>query len=116
MTNYVLSPIDPEILINRISEKVTASILNAVRNEQTAKEQKEKLLTVKETAEFLSLSVATIYSKCSKGELEYFKRSKRLYFSSIQLMDYLKEGHNKSNSEIEKEAEAYLLNNKKGLK
>ena len=43
------------------------------------------------------------------------KRSKRLYFSSTELMEYLKEGRKKSNAEIEQEAEAYLSNNKKGL-
>ncbi len=42
------------------------------------------------------------------------KRSKRLYFSSSEIMAYLKEGRNKSNDELEKEAEAYLLTNKKG--
>lgn len=79
-------------------------------------EQPEHLLTVQETAHFLNLTVATIYSKVSKGELPVMKRSKRLYFSSTELMGYLKGGRKKSNAEIEQEAEAYLLNNKKGLK
>ena len=40
---------------------------------------------------------------------------KRLYFSRTELLEYLKEGRKKSNAEIEQEAKAYLLNNKKGL-
>lgn len=84
------------------------------RSEQTV-ELPEQLLTIQEAAEFLNLSVPTIYSKVSKGELPVMKRSKRLYFSSIELMEYLKKGRKKSNVEIEAEAEAYLLNNKKGL-
>jgi len=79
-------------------------------------EQPEQLLTVQEAAEFLNLTVPTIYSKVSKGELPVMKRSKRLYFSSTELLEYLKEGRKKSNAEIEKEAEAYLSNNRKGLK
>lgn len=75
----------------------------------------EQLLTVQEAAQFLNLTVATIYSKVSKGELPVMKRSKRLYFSSTELMEYLKEGRKKSNAEIEQEAESYLSNNKKGL-
>ncbi len=75
--------------------------------------QPEQLLTVQEAANFLSLSVPTIYGKVSKGELPVMKRSKRLYFSSIDLMDYLKAGRKKSNAEIEAEAEAYLSNKKK---
>ena len=85
------------------------------KQEQPAPEP-EKLLTVQETikAEFLNLTVPTIYSKTCKGELPVMKRGKRLYFSSIDLMEYLKKGRKKSNAEIEAEAEAYLSNNKKG--
>lgn len=77
--------------------------------------QPEQLLTVQEAAQFLNLTVPTIYSKVSKGELPVMKRSKRLYFSSIELMAYLKLGRQKTNAEIEQEAEAYL-SNKKALK
>lgn len=115
MHNFVLSPIDPEKLISSISERVTANILKAVRNEQPTTEQPEQLLTIQEAAEFLSLSVPTLYSKVSKGELPVMKRSKRLYFSRTELMEYVKAGRKKSNAEIEQEAKAYLLNNKKGL-
>lgn len=115
MHNLVLSPIDPETLISSISERVTANILKAVRNEQPTTDQPEQLLTIQEAAEFLSLTVPTMYSKVSKGELPVMKRSKRLYFSRTELLEYLKDGRKKSNAEIEQEAEAYLLNNKKGL-
>ncbi len=115
MHNFVLSPIDPEKLINSISERVTANILKAVKNEQPPTDQPEQLLTIQEAAEFLSLTVPTMYSKVSKGELPVMKRSKRLYFSRNELLAYLKEGRKKSNAEIEQEAKAYLSNNKKGL-
>ncbi|HPQ23204.1 MAG TPA: helix-turn-helix domain-containing protein [Candidatus Paceibacterota bacterium] len=108
------SPIDPEKLINSISEKVTANILKAVK--QTQQDQTEQFLTIKEAAEFLNLSVSTLYSKCSRGELPFMKRSKRLYFSSVELMEYLKAGRKNTNAELEAEAEAYLANKKKGLK
>lgn len=86
------------------------------KQEQPTTEQPEQLLTVQEAAQFLNLTVPTIYSKVSKGELPVMKRSKRLYFSSTELMEYLKEGRKKSNAEIEQEAETYLSNNRKGLK
>ena len=115
MHNFVLSPIDPEKLISSISERVTANILKAVRNEQPTTDQPEQLLTIQEAAEFLSLTVPTMYSKVSKREIPVMKRSKRLYFSRTELVDYLKDGRKKSNAEIEQEAKAYLSNNKKGL-
>ena len=85
-----------------------------IHTDQT--KQPEQFLNIQETALFLKLSVATIYSKVSKRELPCMKRGKRLYFSSVELREYIKEGRKKSNAEIEQEAEAYLSNNKKGLK
>jgi excisionase family DNA binding protein len=115
MHNVVLSPIDPETLISSISERVTVNILKAIRNEQPTAEPPEQLLTVQEAAEFLRLTVPTMYSKVSKGELPVMKRGKRLYFSRTELMEYVKEGRKKSNAEIEAEAKAYLTDKKKGL-
>ena len=83
------------------------------KQEQQSFKAPEQLLTVQEAADFLNLTVPTIYSKVSKGELPVMKRSKRLYFSSIELLAYLKEGRKKSNTEIEAEANDYLLNAKK---
>ncbi len=108
MHNVVLSPIDPETLISSISERVTANILKAVQNNNPTTDQPEQLLTIQEAAEFLSLTVPTMYSKVSKGELPVMKRGKRLYFSTSELMEYLKAGRKKSNTEVEKEAETYL--------
>ena len=84
-----------------------------IERQETPTEQPEQLLSIQQAAEFLSLSVPTLYSKVSRGELPVMKRSKRLYFSRTELMEYIKEGRKKTNAEIEQEAEAYLLNNKK---
>ena len=103
--------------VNQLNEKlVNIERLLIQKQDQTSTKPPEKLLTVQEAAEFLNLTVPTIYSKVSKGELPYMKRGKRLYFSSTQLMEYIKEGSRKSNAEIEAEAEAYLSNKKKGLR
>jgi len=76
----------------------------------------EHPLPIEAAAEFLNLSKPTIYSKVSRGELPYSKRGKRLYFFKSELLAYLKQGHQKTNSEIEAEAHTYLRTNKKGLK
>jgi len=68
----------------------------------------EQLLDVKEAADFLKLSVPTIYSKVSRGELPVMKRGKKLHFSNTELMQYLKDGRKLTNSEIETEAQNYL--------
>ena len=79
------------------------------KSEQQATPPAEQLLDVQQTADFLNLSVPTIYSKVSRGELPVMKRGKKLHFSSTELMQYLKEGRKLTNSEIETEAENYLL-------
>jgi excisionase family DNA binding protein len=84
------------------------------KQEQTTTDPPEQLLTIQEAAEFLSLTVPTMYSKVSKNELPVCKRGKRLYFSSTDLMEYVKAGRKKSNAEIEQEADNYLK--KKGGK
>ena len=98
-------------LTNEVSELKRLIIEN---QEQKLADEPEKLLTVQEAAQFLKLTVPTIYSKVSKGELPVMKRGKRLYFSNTELMEYIKEGRKKSNAEIELEAEAYLSHKKKG--
>lgn len=70
--------------------------------------EQDELLTVQAAADFLSLSVPTIYGLISKGELPVMKRSKRCYFSKIELINYLKEGRKKTLSETEKTADDYL--------
>lgn len=87
-------------------------LLNLKRKD--IKENSEKIFSVKEAAQFLNLTVPTIYSKVSKRELPVMKRSKRLYFSSTELLKYIKDGRKKSRAEIEEEATAYISNNKKG--
>lgn len=72
----------------------------------------EQLLTVQDTAKFLSLSVPTIYCLISKGELPVMKRSKRCYFSKVELINYLKQGRKKTNAETAIEAEQYCKTKK----
>ena len=70
--------------------------------------ESDELLTVQDTAKFLSLSVPTVYGLISKGELPVMKRSKRCYFSKIELINYLKQGRKKTNTEIQAEAEKHI--------
>jgi excisionase family DNA binding protein len=77
-------------------------------NEHAEQPETDELLTVQDTAKFLSLSVPTVYALISKGELPVMKRSKRCYFSKVELINYLKQGRKKTTAEIADEAETYL--------
>ena len=115
MDKIVLISLPIEDLQTVIIDCVNSCLRNNKQESKAPTNQTEQLLTIQEAAEFLSLTVPTMYSKVSKGELPVMKRSKRLYFSRTELLEYLKAGRKKSNAEIEQEAEAYLLNKKKGL-
>tara|TARA_R110001632_G_C11350398_1_gene418346 strand:- start:2563 stop:2904 length:342 start_codon:yes stop_codon:yes gene_type:complete len=104
----------PQAVVMLTKEVSELKRLLIEKQEQTSPEQPEELLTVQEAAKFLNLAVATIYSKVSREELPFMKRGNRLYFSSIELMEYLKQGRHSSNAEIEQQADAYLSNKKRG--
>lgn len=110
MHNFVLSPIDPEKLINSISERVTSNTIKVVRDEESLTNQLEQHLVIQEAAKFLILTVLTMYNKVSKGELPVMERSKRLFFSKVELIAYLKVGKRKSSNKIE--TEVFLLKTK----
>lgn len=85
-----------EALIENSIKKVLSG---AVKESQ----ESDELLTVPDAAKFLSLSVPTIYGLISKGELPVMKRSKRCYFSRVELFNYLKQGRRSTTEEIAKE-------------
>lgn len=116
MENVVLTNLSiPEIRQLFRQELETYFEASKQPEQQPTPVQPEQLLTVQEAANLLHLTVPTIYSKHSKGELPgVCKRGKRLYFSRQSLIEWIKEGRKKSNAEIEQEAESYLK--KKGGK
>ncbi|HOR82997.1 MAG TPA: helix-turn-helix domain-containing protein [Bacteroidales bacterium] len=114
METLVLTNLSAHEIRQLLRDELKAYFKETKETEQSPTYKHEQILNIREAAEFLSLSVPTLYSKVSKGELPVMKRGKRLYFSSDELLEYLKAGRKKTNAEIEKEAEAYLLNNKKG--
>ncbi len=99
------------MLTNEVSE---LKRLLMEKQAESSTQTSEKPLSISEAAEFLNLSVPTLYSKVSRGELPFMKRGKRLYFSLSELKDYLKAGRKKTNEEIEAEADQYLVKSKKG--
>lgn len=90
--------------LNSKVDRLLESVVNA-----RPQVQAERYLSVEETADFLNLSVPTIYSKVSKRELPYMKRGKRLYFLREDIEAYLKGGRIKTVKEIESEVDLHLV-------
>jgi excisionase family DNA binding protein len=74
----------------------------------------DELLTISQAAKFLSLSTPTLYSKVSRKEIPVNKQGKRLYFYKSELAEWIKAGRKKTYSEIEREAQQYVIIRKKG--
>ncbi len=75
--------------------------------------EQDNVLTIKEAAAFLSLSVATVYTLVSKAQIPVVKRSKRLYFFKSDLIEWLREARRDTTETIEKKAlENFSLHNK----
>lgn len=86
--------------------------LKSSKQEVHQQSETDELLTVQDAAKFLSLTVPTVYGLISKGELPVMKRSKRCYFSKVELIDYLKQGRRKTLAETAIEAERYCKTKK----
>lgn len=112
-----------EITFDRLPHAVAQLYTKLVHIERLLQEQShnlkpesEQLLTVQQTADFLNLSVPTIYGYVQRQEIPVNKRAKRLYFSKGELTEWIKAGRKKTVSEIEAEAENSFLSKKKGGK
>ncbi len=100
-----------EVRLHNI-ETLLLAINHETKGQDELLEKSLKFLSVKQAANFLNLSVPTIYSKCSKGEIPYMKKGKRLYFSQTELTNYLKSGRVKTNDDINETVDNYLNFNK----
>jgi excisionase family DNA binding protein len=79
-----------------------------------ARVDNDKLLTIREAAEVLHLSVPTIYGLVQRQAIPVAKKGKRLYFTKLELTEWIKTGRKKTVAEIQSEADQYII--RKGLK
>lgn len=68
----------------------------------------DSLLTIKDAAVLVSLSVYTIYSLVSKSEIPHMKKGKRLYFSKDELTAWIKKGKRKTVDELRDGVDDYI--------
>ena len=104
------------VIIQLDSEQLSALVQNAVRKaisettQQTGNPETDKLLTIKQAAELITLSVPTVYGLVSRKEIPVSKRGKRLYFSKFELTDWIKAGRKLTTAEIDSKAEQFINN------
>ena len=96
--------------IKQLIEKVCKIELLLLEKSNEKELEENDFLNIQQAAEFLNLSVPTMYGLKHRGEVPVMKRNngKRLYFSKKQLSDWIKEGRRKTNSEIKAETDSFL--------
>jgi excisionase family DNA binding protein len=98
--------------ISQLSAKVDR-LIELFENSPTSEVQADQVLTIKEAAKLLTLSVPTLYGLVSNSKIPYSKPGKRLYFSRLELLGWLKESRRKTSTEIDEEVGNYLKSRKK---
>jgi excisionase family DNA binding protein len=97
-----ITPEELELLIENSIRKILSA-------QQPPKESEgDELLTAKEAATFLSLTVPTLYGKVHNREIPNSKQGKRLYFSKLQLIAWVQSGRRQTSSELDAKVDQYL--------
>ncbi|HPS50912.1 MAG TPA: helix-turn-helix domain-containing protein [Bacteroidales bacterium] len=94
--------------VNQLIDKLDSIERLLLSQNNTPQPEEDKLLTIREAAEILHLSVPTIYGLVQRSEVPVCKRGKRLYFSKQELIEWIMSGRKKTNSEIHAEADDYI--------
>lgn len=72
-----------------------------------------QLLTIKEAAQFLNLTVPTLYGYSQRNEIPVCRKGKRLYFSKSELIDWVNSGRKDG---MVKPTDDIILPKRKGTK
>jgi predicted DNA-binding transcriptional regulator AlpA len=82
--------------------------LHQVMSSETNEEHSSELMTAKQTAKFLDLTIPTIYSMTCRKELPFIKKAKRIYFLRSELLNYLQSDKSKTTEELSANAHKLL--------
>ena len=103
-----------EISFNEMP-KALAHLISKVENlEQLLKSQQnpaslsDRPMTISQAAEFVNLTVPTLYGFVSKRTIPFSKVGKRLYFSEIELTSWIQSGRKSTRSEMLTSSECVL--------
>ena len=104
-----------EITFNELP-KVVSEIYNKLNSIERLLLQKtpnsireaDKIMNLQQAAEMLNLTKQTIYGLVHESKIPVSKKGRRLYFSKLELLAWIKSGRRKTHEEISVEAEKYL--------
>ena len=90
--------------------KQVENLSELIKSRRTYSEPEPEIpIDAQETADFLKVTLSTVYILNQKHEIPSCKRGKRLYFFKKDLIEWIQNGRRKTISEIEAEADNYLV-------
>jgi len=94
--------------VSQLAEKLNQieELIRSQKNQPQVEE--DKLLTIKEASQLLSLTVPTVYGLVQRREIPVCKKGKRLYFSRAEVVDWIKTGRKRTSAEVDKETERLI--------
>lgn len=104
-----------ETIEERLS-RIELLLINMKFQAENTKTQADELLTISQAAELLSLTTPTLYGLVHKKAIPYSKKSKRLYFSKTELLDWIRTGRKKTIAESMANPESHLRTPKRRVK
>jgi excisionase family DNA binding protein len=93
-----------EVIEARLSNIETLLIDLKFPSKSGADPTKDELLTIKQAAEILSISVPTVYGYVHFRQIPCMKRRGRLYFSKSELLAWVQSGKRSTLDEIKADA------------
>jgi len=96
----------PEV-VRQLFQKVE-NLKKLILNLQPDTTDQNKPLNVRETAEYLDITVPALYPLVNRTEIPVNKPGKRLYFDKNELCARIEAGRKKTNFELQAEANRYL--------
>lgn len=96
-------------LLNKVE-----NIERLLQSTQRPTPEVDELLTIQQAAQFLKLTVPTIYGLVSRSAIPVSKKGKRLYFSKAELTAWIKEGRKKTAAELQSEAQNFITSRRRG--
>jgi len=75
----------------------------------------ENPLGIKEVSTLIGKTVPTLYGYCQRNEMPYHKNGNRLIFFKSEIIKWLKQGKQKTLTEIDAETDSYLSNKNKAM-
>lgn len=88
-----------QITTEELQELIYDSVLKAFKElkKTIAKEEPEQLLTRKEVAKLLKISLPTLYYWTKEGKLKHYKTGSRVYYKKNEVMSALGKSNNYRN-------------------